>query len=330
MPTEHAQKTSSAVLENLRHDLRTSLLGVLGLAEVLHEALKNTAAATQSGALVSSIATCLDFQTQMLDELIEKKPLQNTYCLKAIVEKAIKLAKPRALLKNLPIDFEWDPILPTCVLGNELFLFRIMHELLTNAIKFTDKGKISIRFNLLDKQHRHFFLCGEVSDTGSGIADNEKAAVFQRFYRIPSDESGSGIGLSNVQQMIHTLNGQCEIKSIEGQGTGFFFHIPMIEVDEIGVKLTDKKMESVMHQLLLQHLPKDYLTIEQAFQKKEWLTLHKANHALLGALLYCDVPQLKLASIELQKALQHDNHSKIIRCAKNLLIEIKNLIAHAD
>lgn len=323
MPTELIQ-----TLENMRHDIRTSLLGVLGLADVLHEALKNTAVATKSGALVSAIATCLDFQTQMLDELIEKKPLHKPFCLKAVIEKAIHLAKPRALLKNLQIDFEWSTVLPTHVMGDELFLFRIMHELLTNAIKFTDVGKIKIRFDLQYRQNHQFFLCGEVLDTGRGIADNEKVAVFQRFYRIPSDESGSGIGLSHVQQMIHTLNGQCEIKSMVGQGTGFFFHIPMIEADVMSSNFTDKKTEVIMHQLLRQHLPTDYLKIEQAFQKKEWLKLHEANHALLGALLYCDVPHLKFASIELQKALQQDNHSSIMRCAKNLLIEMKNLMAH--
>jgi HPt (histidine-containing phosphotransfer) domain-containing protein len=104
----------------------------------------------------------------------------------------------------------------------------------------------------------------------------------------------------------------------------------MIEANVISANLTDKKNESIMHQLLLQHLPKDYLKIERALQKKEWLKLHGANHALLGALLYCDVPQLKLASIELQKALQQNNHSKIIRCAKNLLLEMKNRMAHIE
>lgn len=85
--------------------------------------------------------------------------------------------------------------------------------------------------------------------------------------------------------------------------------------------------KTLTQQLLLQHLPKDYLQIEQALQKKEWQKLYDANHALLGALLYSDAPHLKLTSTELQKALQLSNDSKIIQCAKNLLLEMKNLMA---
>lgn len=83
-----------------------------------------------------------------------------------------------------------------------------------------------------------------------------------------------------------------------------------------------------MLQLLSRHLPADYLKIDSAIRKKEWEIVRKANHALLGALLYCGAPRLEAASTALQAALQHNNDSQIIQSTKNLLLEMKNLIAH--
>jgi two-component system sensor histidine kinase BarA len=83
-----------------------------------------------------------------------------------------------------------------------------------------------------------------------------------------------------------------------------------------------------MLQLLSQHLPTDYLKIDSALQKKEWQALREANHALLGALLYCGAPRLESACIALQTALQINNDAQIAQSAKNLLFEMKNLIAH--
>ncbi len=100
----------------------------------------------------------------------------------------------------------------------------------------------------------------------------------------------------------------------------------------LGAKRIHKDLNAAksMLQLLSQHLPKDYANIEKALQKKEWQALREANHALLGALLYCGAPRLETACVALQTALQINNDTQIEQSAKNLLFEIKNLIAHAS
>ncbi len=267
MPTELTQKTSSTIqlLENLRHDVRTSLIGVLGLAQSLQSQLKNTAVATQSDTLVFALTACLEFQTQLLDDIIGNACYQDTFCLRSLIEKAINLVSPRALLKNLIIDFYYEDVLPMWVDGNALRLFQIVHELLTNAIKFTNEGKIVIRLSMQDKQNQQFILCGEISDTGIGIPEHEKESIFQRFYRIPLDQAGSGIGLSQVKNAIHELDGRCEIQSSVGQGTTFFFYLPMVMSNENlapDFNLQNKRFDNITVLLIEDH-PVTAIAIQQ-------------------------------------------------------------------
>ncbi len=268
MPTELAQKTTPIIesLENLRHDIRSSLIGILGLAEALQTQLKNTPIAIQSKALTSAISACLDFQTSVLDEIIENNQLHSTFCIKTLAGKAIDLVKPRALLKNLIVNFHFDDALPAKVNGDAPRLFRIIHELLTNAIKFTDEGSITIHLRMQNEQDQQFILCGEISDTGIGIADHEKEAIFQRFYRISSKQLGSGIGLSQARNTIHELNGWCELQSTVGQGTTVYFYIPLLMSSEHSAVDSDVKTKQFdnIRVLLIEDHPVTATAIQQA------------------------------------------------------------------
>src|SRR3990167_6094449 len=104
--------------------------------------------------------------------------------------------------------------------------------------------------------------------------------------------------------------------------------IPIVDLS-LGAKRIHKDINAAksMLTLLLKQLPHDYIIIEKSLQKKDWDTLKAANHALLGALLYCGTPRLEAACTQLQTVLQIENDSEIAQSAKNLLIEMKNLIA---
>ncbi len=105
--------------------------------------------------------------------------------------------------------------------------------------------------------------------------------------------------------------------------------IPIVDLS-LGAKRIHKDINAAksMLTLLLRHLPNDYVAIDNALQKKEHQKLKTINHALLGALLYCGAPRLEAACIQLQSTLQLENESEIVHSAKNLLFEMKNLIAH--
>src|SRR5262249_24740384 len=126
-----------------------------------------------------------------------------------------------------------DPHLPDYILADRFKLSRILLNLLGNAIKFTDHGKIQLIVNLKISSDEQKFLQFSVSDTGKGIPKEAEKKVFERFYRIsPSyknNHHGHGVGLHIFEKYVELLGGEIEIESEEGSGTTFFFALPLVQ-----------------------------------------------------------------------------------------------------
>ena len=151
------------------------------------------------------------------------------------LEQIVRLNKPQANIKHINLHLDYDKSIPAYLLGDPLRLQRIVLELVTNALKYTDKGEIKVGARLIkNKTHTGQLiieLC--VSDTGMGIPRDKQNEVYTRFTRlVPAYRGiypGTGLGLSVVKQFIDDLGGEIHIESDIGKGATFICLIPLQE-----------------------------------------------------------------------------------------------------
>jgi signal transduction histidine kinase len=216
------------VTNNIAHDLRTPLTRIRGLAEA-------TLGKKDIGQYQESIGTIVeecDRLNQMINTMLEiaeadaglKKADQALVDLVALGQQGVEIFLPVAQDKELSLEFK-GPSQPVFVLANSSRLQRVMANLLDNAIKFTEsKGRVCLEIKAL--KHEAVIL---VKDTGIGIAPEEQARIFEKFYRVETSRSspGHGLGLSFVKSMVSSMGGSINIDSSLGHGTAFTIKIPL-------------------------------------------------------------------------------------------------------
>lgn len=232
---ELASRAKTEFLENMRHDIRTPLTGIIGFAELIQKAADNKVIKSYADDLVLAAKALLDFQNEILEVIKVSSAhdaiVHNAFDLHEMIEKVIALLRPKAILKNLTFSVHYEQTLPKKVMGDHKRLFRILLELITNAIKFTDQGSISVTFAAFDQDQTTFTLHAEIKDTGIGIPKHQFEAIYVRFNRLSSAAAGryegTGLGLTVVKQFVEALSGIISLESTLGRGTTFFCDIPL-------------------------------------------------------------------------------------------------------
>lgn len=225
-----ANKAKSTFLANMSHELRTPLNVILGLLQIMQhkkeretEEKKYLSIMTRNGeqllGLINDVLSISKIETGKIT-LIEK-PFEPFLLLEDIVS----TFATRAKAKNLEFIYEATNNLPQYALADANKLRQVLVNLISNSIKFTQKGKIILRVNW-DKDIATF----EVEDTGIGIPENELEQIFEPFAQASNREStqeGTGLGLSISKNIIHLMGGKIYVKSKLGEGTCFFFNIKL-------------------------------------------------------------------------------------------------------
>jgi PAS domain S-box-containing protein len=228
---ERANQLKTEFLGNMSHELRSPLHTVIGFTQLLAEE-KEGALNEKQKRFVSHIQNdslhLLDLINDLLDlSKIEAGRLELRYeavYLDVVIAEAISSVQPRATAKCLEI--EKDISLPTPVWADRLRVKQVLHNLLTNAIKFTpDGGRVRV-----DAAGRGRFAEISVSDTGIGIPEDQQQAVFDKFYQvragIQGGHEGTGLGLAITRRLVDQHGGSISLKSELGNGTCFTFTLP--------------------------------------------------------------------------------------------------------
>ncbi|USQ13571.1 response regulator [Legionella lytica] len=241
-----ANKAKAEFLSNMRHDIRTPLSGIMGFSELLKTETSEPRIKEYADNLVASSSALLS----LLDEILETVrvstgdvPAQKKkFDLHQLFQHIEALYKARALEKQLKLSLIWDETLPNFVIGDKIRIHRIILELVANALKFTNKGFVSIRVELAKKQGRNFIMKLIVHDSGIGISQENQQDIYLQFKRLtPSYQGiykGPGLGLYVVKQFIDDLAGEIYVASELHKGTSFTCIIPLQEPllnDEQGV-----------------------------------------------------------------------------------------------
>ena len=236
---DRANEAKTLFLATMSHEIRTPLYGVLGTLELLARTDLNDQQNNYLKAIERSSGNLLQLICDVLDvSRIEAGQLQlelNTFSPLELIEEVVQGYSGAAQAKGLQLFALIDSTVPEWLSGDVTRIRQILNNLLNNALKFTDYGKIVLRLKMDSRDDERVMLHWQVSDTGKGIAHEEQAHLFEPFYQVESAKNvvaGTGLGLSICKRLMHLMNGTMRLVSEPGLGSSFTLHLPLVQVNE--------------------------------------------------------------------------------------------------
>ncbi len=241
-------KAKSTFLANMSHEIRTPINAILGMNEMIlretninqiYEYAENIKAAGK--VLLSIVNDILDFSKV---EAGKMEILPQQYDLSAIIVELINMIKPRAEEKNLEFIVDINKNIPRELYGDNIRIKQCILNLLTNAVKYTQKGHVTfaINFETIDQEYINLII--KVSDTGIGINKEDLQKIFYPFDRVDEERNktieGTGLGLSIVQSLLKQMESKLEIKTEYNVGSEFSFKLKQ-------KIMTDEKVGDLKH-----------------------------------------------------------------------------------
>lgn len=224
---EESNRLKSAFLANMSHEIRTPLNAIVGFSSLLNA----TEDDEEREEYIKIIESNNDLLLQLISNILDLSKIESGIMeleespvdVNSLIEELTKTLSLRAEAKGLTIEFK--DRLPECTIRTDQNrLNQVLINLITNAIKFTEKGGITVGYSLQEDNSLRFY----VTDTGMGIAPDNQAGVFTRFVKLNSFIQGSGLGLPICKNIIERMGGQIGLKSEPGKGSTFWFTIQNI------------------------------------------------------------------------------------------------------
>lgn len=234
-----AGKAKSQFLAQMSHEIRTPINAVLGMNEMIlressDENILDYAANIQSAGrtLLSIINSILDF-SKIEDGKMEIIPVK--YDIASMINNLVNSIAERARDKSLDFIVDVDEKLPSVLLGDDVRITQVIMNLLTNAVKYTEEGKVTLSIKEGKRDANFVYLDVQVKDTGIGIREEDMIKLFESFERLEEKRNrnieGTGLGMSIVTKLLEMMDSELHVESVYGVGSVFSFCLRQSIVD---------------------------------------------------------------------------------------------------
>lgn len=232
---EAAHSAKTLFLANVNHELRTPMNAILGLSGLLARQVSEP----QFRVRVEKIEGACRQLLGIVNEIIDMSDLQANriqivsvdFELESLLDAALDIWRGSASAKGLVLEWKCDPSLPKRLRGDPRRLGQILGNLLSNAIKFSGHGYIGLRVSLAENRDGDVLVRFEVEDQGIGIDQDRQALIFNIFEQADGSRvrlhGGIGLGLAICKQLCNLMEGEIGVRSVPGQGSLFWFSIPL-------------------------------------------------------------------------------------------------------
>jgi signal transduction histidine kinase/CheY-like chemotaxis protein len=237
---QNESATKAKILASMSHEIRTPINAILGMDEMIlreetdREILGYASDIRDAGkSLLSLINDILDY-SKMESGMMELVPVD--YDVESLLHYCQQMIVRRAQDKNLAFEIVHDPKLPKKLHGDETKIRQVIINLLTNAVKYTEKGSVTMYADFSETDENHILFRITVKDTGKGIREEDIDHLFVAFQRVDEKKNhnieGTGLGLNISQEFAHLMGGEITVKSTYGEGSSFCLEIQQEVVDK--------------------------------------------------------------------------------------------------
>ena len=328
---ENAVKAKQQFLSNMSHEIRTPMNAIIGFTKVvlrtdITDKQKEylNAIKISGDALIVLINDILDLAKVDAGKMtFEKTPFK----MKSSIAAMLHLFETKIQEKNLKLIKEYDNKIPEVLVGDPIRLHQIILNLVSNAVKFTSKGKITVSVDLLHEDDDKVILKFAVTDTGIGISEEKIGTIFENFQQATSGTSrlygGTGLGLAIVKQLIEPQSGTIRVNSTIHKGSTFSFTLPFQKTNsdvELENELTeiDSEMKNIkvlvvediaLNQLLMKTLLDDF-GFELDIAENGKIAIEKLQEKDYDIILM-DLQMPEMNGFEATKYIRNTMHSTI-------------------